>query len=417
MNGEILYGTGRIGEIISSLKERHGVDSVKLLDTNQKLNGLRETLQFESSQFDDLIADNSPVLRPVKAHAFESVFDLLLRHNGYEVTEVGGDVEVDRIVNNITLQLKTPTLSGTRGTSVQYKTHKTHGAKSEQESLEYYHQKSHFADYLVGLITYSPLRIIFLHRDDLPSHRLDDDRIISPFNVDWASHRGLNAFNVLGADGIDLSVSQFMPVEGDELLPRSAIACQVNSEIIIDTILTESNFRIWDMSIRGFARQDAFKYFLSGHNVKQFSSERIRPVRGDKADLALRNRNTRRYEFLQVKGVSINNCRFIGTNSVVAVETQLTRGRVNDHPTQSRLYLATDFDYLLLIIDPPLTQVYKNQMGQDPNLDWEFYAIPTNELERHHIIQRRLKSLQNFLYRDLEPYRIDEQWLDQWEVE
>ena len=39
-------------------------------------------------------------------------------------------------------------------------------------------------------------------------------------------------------------------------------------------------------------------------------------------------------------------------NSIIDIETQLSRGRVNDHPTQSRLYHFTDFEYLILALDP-----------------------------------------------------------------
>jgi hypothetical protein len=178
-----LYGTGSIKEIISALKKQYEVNSVKELTEKQKLDCLCHILQLTYSQLDQLIALNSPVFRTVKGHVFEAIFDHLVEACGQEVIEVGGDEAVDRIVNGIKLQLKTPTLAGTKGRLVQYKTHKTHGAKSELESLDYYHHKAEFADYLVGLISYSPLRILFLKKDELPTHLQSPEHIISPFTT------------------------------------------------------------------------------------------------------------------------------------------------------------------------------------------------------------------------------------------
>ena len=110
-----------------------------------------------------------------------------------------------------------------------------------------------------------------------------------------------------------------------------------------------------------------------------------------------------------MKGVSTNNCSFQSNSLVVAIETQLTRGRVNDHPTQSRLYLKTDFDLLIIALDPALSLTYKKASGEtDSNLTWEFYAIPVEDLGTHHVYQTRLKSLQKFTYHDLQKYRLEE---------
>lgn len=154
-----MYGTGRIGEIIDYLETTHKKSIIEI-PIDYKINILCESLGLNNLELDDLIYENSPVMRTVKGHAFETFFDHLILDMGYDVTEVGGDDSVDRIVNDITLQLKTPTMSGTRGNFVQYKTHKTHGAKSETESVNYYSKVNNFADYLVGLIEYNPLKII-----------------------------------------------------------------------------------------------------------------------------------------------------------------------------------------------------------------------------------------------------------------
>lgn len=109
------YGTGRIGEVIAYLKKKHGA-GIKQISAPDKLHALCESLQMNQNIFDRMISENSPVFRTVKGHAFESFFDSLLEANAVKVTEVGGDDAVDRIVNSKSLQLKTCTEAGTKGT-------------------------------------------------------------------------------------------------------------------------------------------------------------------------------------------------------------------------------------------------------------------------------------------------------------
>lgn len=409
-----VFGTGRIAEIISAVKSHYKVASVSDLSTELKVTCLSKVLQLSPADLDNLITDNSPVFRTVKGHVFETVFDSLVKEAGYEIEEIGGDDSCDRKVNGFSLQLKTPTLSGTSGSIVQYKTHKTHGAKSERESMEYYHGTEEFADFLVGLVSYEPLRILILRKDELPTHTKSQSRIKSPFSIDWEGHPALNAFNRIGIKSLGKSLRHILPRPDCELLPRTSQKMQVSSDIILNTILKENNFRIWDMSIRGFAREVAIRIFLLAHNICLYNPCECRKERGDKADLALKSLDGKRYKFFQTKGVSTNNCCFIGKESLVAIETQLTRGRVNDHATQSRLYLHSDFDYLLIGLDPCLSLIYRKENGKIEKLAWEFYAVPTSDLKRHPTFSRRIKSLQTFRYADLQRYRITRDWMELW---
>lgn len=404
---EIDFGTGRIGEIISGLQKAYSVEDVTTLPEIIKLTALTSSLQLSTSEFDALIAENSPVFRTVKGHAFESVFKFIVENNNQSVTQVGGDDVVDLEVNGVTLQLKTPNMAGTNAINVQYKTHKTHGAKSEQESMDYYHDINHFADYLVGLISYDPINFLFLNHEEIPRHSKDNSKILSPFTLEWNQHDGLNSFDRIGINNIDLTSQEHIPSNIDiECLPKSSSKLNLKSEIILDTILTDGNFRIWDMSIRGFAREVAIDNLLSTYGVKSLNPVPLKKERGDKADFAVNKQGN--YVFFQVKGVSTNNCKFNGKDSVVATETQLTRGRVNDHPTQSRLYLKADFEYLILALDPPLVQLYFDQIGVASKLEWKIFCIPTNELTEHAKITHRLNSLQKIKFTDLLKYEVTE---------
>lgn len=410
------FGTGRIEEIVEYIKQNWGIENILQLSAKEKLDILCDAMQLTPGQFDKLIASNSPVLRTIQGHAFEVAFDRMIIDSGYEVQEVGGDDDVDRIINGFALQLKTPNAGGTRGNQVEYKTHKTHGAKSELESMEYYHSIDTFADYLVGLISYRPLRIIFLNKDELPRHLNDHNRILSPFRITWEGHQGLNAFQRIGIKRFQVNeIATPYLVSNKELLSLSANKVGLSSDVILSTILNPKNFRIWDMSIRGFAKEVAFTEFLNEHGVINQKPDNQYRVdgRANKSDLMLITTKGE-LKFLQVKGLSVNNCKFAGRSSVVAVETQLTRGRVNDHPTQSRLYLNTDFDYLIIGIDPSLVQKYHVELNLKPDLAWEFYAIPTSVLENHSQMPHRLKSLQTFKYLDIQDYLVDANWFSDW---
>jgi hypothetical protein len=404
---ELNFGTGRIGEVINALKEEHGVEDVSTLSEKVKLSALLECLQLEAAEFDELISGNSPVFRTVKGHAFESVFKYILEDNGVVVTSVGGDDAVDQIVNKTSLQLKTPNMAGTKGVYVQYKTHKTHGAKSERESMDYYHSISHFADLLVGLVSYEPLKVLLLNHSEIPRHPKDNSKIQSPFTLTWYKHPALNAFQRIGVSSFDEKYDNHIPSNATkECLPKTSSILNLKSEIILDTILMEENFRIWDMSIRGFAREVAITRMLKTAGVSVLNPVSVRPERGDKADFAVRVSSS--YVFFQVKGVSTSNCRFDGQESIVGTETQLTRGRVNDHPTQSRLYLNTDFDYLILALDPPLVKRFESELGNDDEeLRWAIYCIPTANLRNHPDMPHRINAIQRFRYQDLKASELN----------
>ncbi len=406
---------GHISDILREAKAHYKTSATAEIPALEKLEILCRALQVTPNQFDHLLSDYSPVLRTIRGHAFESFFDLLLETAGYQVQAIGGDDAVDRVVNGHTFQLKTPTMAESKGKIVSYKTHKTHGAKSELESIEYYHAVSEFADFLVGLVLYQPLQILILRREELPTHPLDAQRIVSPFKMNWATHPGLNAFERIGLDRARIeNAARLLTYQQDESLPLTAQAVGVTSEIILNAIMREENFRIWDMSIRGFASEVVFKDFLEKANIKFGESKSIARPRADKADLGLWSKDGT-LQLFQIKGISVRGCRFRGIESIVDVETQLTRGRINDHPTQSRMYLTTDWDYLLLVIAPELVERYHKEINAPANPEWEFYSIPVSKLVTHPNYPNRLKPHQHFRYVDLQTYRVGTEWLIQWQ--
>lgn len=293
-------------------------------------------------------------------------------------------------------------MNGTNDSQIEYKTHKTHGAKSEKESMSYYHQVDDFADFFVGLISYNPFEVFIIPKRLLPRHPRNNKYIKSPFKINIYSFLNekseyINCFNAINVKLDKLSTASIYPTN-DELLPITTQKVGINTSIVVDSILRKENFRIWDMSIRGFARETIIQKVLSNKKIK-FSTtpQNYKTERGEKADLVVFLDNGITH-FVQVKGLSVTSCFFNGEESKLTVETQLTRGRVNDHPTQSRLYRYDDFDFLMLGIDPAISYIVYGQPK------WSIFLIPSKILVRHKNYPNRYKSHQYFTAKDLWNY-------------
>lgn len=403
---------GRIADIIGRIHQKHGVTSLESLSDEDKLTGICEFLKITKSDLDNVIADNPQVLRPVKGHCFEIVFDRIMSYNGIQSIPVGGDTDIDRRLNGHTLQLKTPHEGGTDGDIVSYKTHLTHGAKSVSEGEEYLHDVSSFPTYLVGLVTYRPFTIVVLKHDELPTDPNHPERIQSPFNINWRTHPGLDAYNRMTERRIEIPSWVESDIGNSELLPRSSKIIGVSTGIILDSILRQENFRIWDMSILGFLRQHCLDLKLRTHSVIIEDAQRLGLTRPEKIDLVLMKSDNKPVRF-QLKGITRSQCK-LEPDVVVDIETQLSRGRVNDHETQSRLYKITDFDFLIVSIEPPIISVLNKCSNIEEIANWSFFSIPVSRLSVHPDFPNRLKSHQKISYRELRRFEIGEGWFSNW---
>lgn len=406
--------SGRIGEI-SDVSRAFYNQKPSDLPPEAKLSILSQVMQISPADIDEIIASHSEVSRTVKGHAFEVVFDTMMAANGIKCTEVGGDTDVDRVINNYSLQLKTPYVAGCSDNIVSYKTHKTHGAKSEIESMDYYHRYSDFADFLVGLVSYNPFQVLIVPKNELPSAKHSIAHIESPMYLDANNIHWLNNFSVLGIRKQLQFPQQLLRVSSNECLPLSSKLLDLPSDFILRAIFLEDNFRIWDMNMRGFIREHELSKTLASHHIKTYPPYVTQRERYDKCDLVLKTVNGSFIRF-QVKGLTWKTTiarRYL----YIDCESQLSRGRVNDHPTQSRLYLADDFEYLIIAVDPPYTNILSYNTFRTHDYNWSFYCIPTSDLRKHPSYPNRIFSHQIISYRDLQHYRIGNEWFNLWKKE
>lgn len=407
--------SGRISEIYNLAEEYFNCPPSDL-NPEIKLEILCTVMNITPHDLDAIIAYHPQVSRTIKGHAFEVAFDTMMLYNGIDCKEIGGDTDIDRIINGATLQLKTPFMNGCNYEKgiVSYKTHKTHGAKSLTESIDYYHKVSDFADYLVGLVTYEPFQVLIVPKEDLPRVKRSQAYIQSPMYLDFLSSNKLNNFRQLGITQSMEFPSHLLTLDDDECLPAASNYLHLKSDFILRSIFIKDNFRIWDMNIRGFIREHVLNNVLLKNGIESYPAEIIHSKRSDKCDLLIKSNGSKPQRF-QVKGLTWNGCCLDGPYTTIDCETQLSRGRVNDHPTQSRLYLSTDFDYLIIAMEPPYVNTLSLHAFGESNYNWKFYCIPTSDLRRHRLYTNRIASHQHIPFKELEErYAMDGHWLNQW---
>ena len=407
--------SGRINEIID-ISEKSFNKKARDLSPGLKALILCSVMCITKNDLDSVIANHSEVSRTIKGHAFEVVFDSMMFINGINCIEVGGDTDIDRTINKYTLQLKTPYVKGCSDGIVSYKTHKTHGSKSQTESIDYYHKVADFADFLVGLVSYEPFTVLIVPKESLPRVSEHSDYIQSPMYLNVDNPATNNNFKQLNITEKMSFPTNLLSPTNHECLPVSSKLLQLKSDYILRAIFIKDNFRIWDMNMRGFIREHVLLKYLTFHKIKAYPTAITGLKRSDKCDLVLKTRNNEYVRF-QVKGLTWSKTAFDGIYTTIDCESQLSRGRVNNHPTQSRLYEATDFENLIIAVDPPYSNTLALHTFKKNDYHWNFYCVPMSRLRKHHIYTNRIASHQYIPYTELQKYRIDSSWMKQWKPE
>lgn len=336
----------------------------------KKLQRLLNTIRINIKEFDDFLANTPHIYRSIKGHAFEVWFDRVMRERGVKVNSIGGDSVVDRVINGKTLQLKTPYLKATAAPKVfGYRMHKTHGAEVKPHC---YYKKNEFADYLVGL--HPTQGVIICPRKYLPtrgevSKRLDyPEYLADPLPFEWNT-KWLNRYDLLG---IKVKNNPTLAVHSEseaKYFPKLIEKIGFTDYDIIHSIIDNKNFRIWFQLIVGTIRELHFSEFARLHKITLNPPKKLKGRGSNKVDYVLDNGSR-----IQVKGLTKGMC----SNKFLGCETQCSHGRV-----PNRLYRRSDFDFIVIVIDPGIIPVEKAKKLKIISKDYNFVILPISKLPRH----------------------------------
>lgn len=302
------------------------------------LNAKIETLLVSIDDLDRFIASKPHICRNISGHCFEVWFDQIIQQAGQSIEAVGGDVAVDRRLNGHTLQLKTPYWNGTKdGVVAAYRMHKTHGPEVKPDCL---YTRTEFADFLVAIHPTSG--VIICPRDSMPLRGevqpgIDyPERIADPTPFPWNS-QWLNRYDLLGVT-LPSPPPTWKPSEyRADLFPHIAKEVGFGDYEIIHALSDLKNFRTWDQLIVGSIRELHFTKFASANGIRLEEPTHLTSRERNKVDFVVAGKR------IQVKGLTRSLCR--GTQ--LGCEIKGSHGRI-----PNRLYRRSDFDVLVVVIDP-----------------------------------------------------------------
>ena len=414
-----MYLNGHIRDIRAALTSSSPGTAFIDIPVDEKMQTLCHAMGVTAEQIDCTIAENQEVLRSVRGAVNESILTMVFQGTGSTVTIVGGDSDIDFIVNGHEAQVKGRHERGTNleQERVSFKVHRTHGAAvSLAAGTDYLPLAEGYPEFLVGLVRIVPFEVLILRSiNEIPRDPGHGDRLMSPFRInDYTQHSAFNAFSRLnvnrGGDPLQYISSgsnTFFPLTGAALAERLGLSEPLADEIILNSIYSPEHFRVWDMAIRGHLRETVFRDTLENLGVGVVDESTNDRVRAPYRDLTLREASTSNLVAFQVKGLTMDECDFdIG---VVGVEVRTSHSDATDE-LRSRLYLRAewptdetygpDFDHLLIALDPPSVDLLDGYSADSRRERWEFYAVPVLSLRAHHTWGHRAAAKQSFRVRD-----------------
>ena len=331
---------------------------------------LLQKIKVTPEEFDEFLVGHPHIYRSIRGHAFEVWFDREMEERGYTTENAGGDSVIDRKLNGKTLQLKTPYWKSTKeGATVGYRMHKTHGAEVYPDAL---YKKEEFADFLIAM--HPTLGVIvcpkqhLMTRSQVNPKLLYGERIADPLLFSW-ENEWLNKYSLLGVDINDYPKIRERSKEEAKYLPKLISKIGFTDYDIIKALLDPSNFRIWNQLIQGSIREFHFEKIAQKINLKLFPPKGLGGRENQKVDYV-----TKKSLKIQVKGLTKGLCK----NGLLGCETQCSHSR-----QPIRLYKRTDFDVLVVVIDPNTIDP-KIALDKGINVDdYNFLVIPMNELPKH----------------------------------
>lgn len=330
------------------------------------------------STIDEVVVSNQNILRPVKGHAFELLFDEIAHK--YLQCDIrpgpGGDTDIDRIlINNegqrITLQLKTcATSTIVENIKFGVSLHKTHGEERRPKNLYPIqwpcpycdHDGEAFPDFLIVL--HPEDGVLIVPKDKIPENTIYRGHYADPAVFDWDSE-WTNRWDLLGFPNFKGQSLECRSVPRQEKLPRIAEIVHLTDQEIAQMWLRPENFRTLEMNLKGNLREPAFAAWLKDSGVDSHVPTDIAYPKYDRVT----SKGTR----IQIKGPSKGLCNT--ANGIIGVEVMGSHRQ-----GAGRMYSESDFDYLGLVIDPCYIP---DKIPLDKSR-YHYCLIPLRELPLHY---------------------------------
>jgi len=325
---------------------------------------------------DDLVVSDANILRPIKGHAFEIIFDILAK-NYFDINPKSGigDSDTDRTITNkegkkITLQIKTCALN-TIQKNVRFaiSLHKTHGLERRPNNLYPMkwpcpicpHEGEAFPDFLI--IQHPRKGILVVPKKEIPESNTYPGHYADPAYFSWNS-KWLNRWDLLGFSKFKGKSLERRSVPRQKKLPKLAKIIHLTDEEIVAMWLRPENFRTIDMNLKGNLREPALEKYLKENNIKTKKPDVPYPKYDRKTLNGIK---------IQIKGPSKAYSK--KEENTLGVEVMGTHGK-----GAIRCYSEKDFDFLGFVIDP---QYLNRNLGLNL-LYYHFCFIPIEFLPLHY---------------------------------
>ena len=138
---------------------------------------------------------------------------------------------------------------------------------------------------------------------------------------------------------------------------------------IVKAITDEKNFRVWRQLIIGSIREFHFKKIATKNGIVLSPPKGFGRRENNKIDYVT-NKGLR----LQVKGLT----KGISTPDLLGCETQCSHGRI-----PNRLYKTTDFDYIVIVVDPGTISSEVATIKKISSNEYNFVILPISQLPIH----------------------------------
>lgn len=329
---------------------------------------------------DDLVISDANILRPVKGHAFEILFDeIITKKLNCIVQDHGGDSDIDRVVvvhgKSFTMQLKTPAMQTIKnGVKFGVNLHKTHGPEKRPQNLypvhwpcpfcKTPHDGEPFPDFLIVL--HPSDGVLIVPKDEIPKNTTYPGHYADPAYFLWNSE-WLNRWDLLGISDRKGENLIRKTVPNQHKLPKIAKIVNLTDEEIVSMWLKPENFRMIDMNLKGNLREPVLTSLLEEKNIPLDVPKHAYP----KYDRITKNSEIR----IQIKGISKSLTNI--SKDLLGSEVMGTHGK-----GAIRCYSENDFDYLAIVIDPNILQKYSHLLNNTNQ--YHFCLIPVSALPLHY---------------------------------